>query len=75
MTPEQKIESVAKQIRQAELGIIPNLTCPYCEAVTKPGETLCCLKMAKAVAAVLQRVELSERLELAERIAEKALVN
>lgn len=75
LTPEQKIEYVANQIRACEIGAIQELDCPYCHASNRRGEPLCCNLFAAAALAILQREDLRERSELAERIGEKALVN
>jgi hypothetical protein len=74
LTPDQKIENIAQQIRACGLGALQELGCPYCGASNKQGQPLCCNLFAAAALAILQREDLREKSELAERIGEKALV-
>lgn len=75
LTPEEKIENIAQQMRACELGALQELACPYCGEINKQGEPLCCNLFAAAALAIMQRQDTRAQIEMADRIAEKALTN
>ena len=75
LTPDQKIDNIAQQMRACELGALQELACPYCGEINKQGQPLCCNLFAAAALAIMQRQDTREQIEMADRIAEKALTN
>jgi hypothetical protein len=71
ITPDERIEIVAANIAACERGESLFIPCPYCNALNKAGEPLCCNLLAYAAMAVCSRQEVNDTLEIAERIAEK----
>ncbi len=70
MTSEQKVENVEAQVKAAMRGATNVLTCPYCRLQNKPNEPICCMMMARAVAAIMERVDIAEQVEEIDRIRE-----
>lgn len=70
MTSEQKVENVEAQINAAMRGATNVLTCPYCQNQNKMGQTMCCMLMAQAVLAVMERKDIAEQVEEIEQIRE-----
>jgi hypothetical protein len=71
MTDEQKLGFVESQVRAARRGATNTLKCPYCDGSNNADqERMCCPTFIKAVAAVLDRMDLEETQEMVERIAE-----
>ncbi len=75
MTPDQKVDYVEKQVTALEQKRTNVLNCPYCETAIFEGDILCCIPLGRAVAAVIMRKETKEKIEQAERIAEKVASN
>jgi hypothetical protein len=58
MDPAQKFARVECQIRQAVLGSLEFIVCPYCASNVKLGvQKLCCKPMGEAAASVLRCME------------------
>jgi uncharacterized protein YoaH (UPF0181 family) len=73
VTGEQQIAFVESQIRAIRRGATTVVKCPYCDASNgSEAETMCCPTFIKAVAAVLDRLDLEETQEMVERIQEGA---
>jgi hypothetical protein len=63
-THAEPFARVDYQIRQASLGRLASLVCPYCSSNVMLGvEKLCCVPMGEAVDAVLRRMEPEDLLE------------
>jgi hypothetical protein len=75
LTPDEKIENIAQQMRACEIGALQELACPYCGSINTQGQPLCCNLFAAAALAIMQREDARAQLEMADRIAEKALRN
>ena len=75
LTPEEKIENVEKQLRIIELGAGSSIDCPYCGEVHTPESQPMCATLIKCIGAILQRKDIAQQAEMADRIAEKALTN
>ena len=83
MTGKEKIEFIAKQIRDLKQakswGVATHqdamIKCPYCDSQNIEGNPLCCELFAKAVAAILVNNWDKERADTAERIMEKVSQN
>ncbi len=69
-TARKNIESVRRQIRAMDVTGPMTIECPYCQEVTDPGGTFCCKRLIQAVAAVIDRVNVDDAIELVERIQE-----
>jgi hypothetical protein len=48
------------------------ISCPYCLSTSVPGTEFCCNKMHNALAVIMDRQDLLDRLDMANRIAEKS---
>lgn len=68
---ENRIAWIEQQIRDLRHGLIDKLRCPYCRALNKVDQTLCCVKMTVAIGAVLDRLDSEEKMEHAMRIADR----
>jgi hypothetical protein len=75
LTPDQKIEKVAENIALCEVGGSMFIPCPYCNALNKEGEPLCCRLFAIAAMAVISRQEIREQMDRTEQVLEKVLAN
>ena len=75
MTEVEKLDNVEHQVRAIEAGKFEVLVCPYCGMATAKGDDLCCDTFNKALHAVLDRIELQEKIDAANRIAERAARN
>lgn len=75
MTPEEKIARIEQRMRACQMGLADTIECPYCGAINREGDPLCCSLFAAATLAILARKDLDERSELAARIADKASSN
>lgn len=72
MTPEEKIENVRAQLDAICEERTNTFHCPYCGGNTVTGsESLCCLTLAKALDAILDREEFVDQAYLAARIADR----
>ena len=71
MTGEEKLAFVESQIRAVRRGATNVVKCPYCNASNgEEAEQMCCPTFIKAVAAVLDRLELEKTKETLEQISE-----
>jgi len=78
LTARQKLRALQRSIEAAELGKTKIVHCPYCQMdldFSPPGPfndnwqpPTCCADFALAVIAILQRKEMNETKDLAERI-------
>ncbi len=50
-----KLAKVAEQVNRMDaMGTKFDMECPYCGAITPPGETFCCRKMYNAVGVIIE---------------------
>lgn len=70
-TAEDRLQFVVGQVRDFQRGLTRSMQCPYCCSANHEGAVFCCDKMMLAVGAAIDRMELTERLEEAERIADR----
>lgn len=66
-----RVAWVEEQIMDFRRGFISKIRCPYCNALNKPDSEFCCDKMTLAVGAVCDKLDLQDRKDAAERIAER----
>lgn len=72
-TLEEKIDFIRKQIQDCEAGKLAEIFCPYCGGRNKAGaEKICCILMAKAATAVLDRMQVKDAKTAFENIGERA---
>jgi len=72
LTGEEKILSVEQQIRACEAGAASAILCPYCHAINTEATALCCHLLGAAVLAIFERMRVTEQIDLANEIADKA---
>ena len=75
MTAGQKIAYIEKQMIAVMNERQNTVNCPYCDTHNMSGETLCCGPFTRASAAILLRWDVKEKMEHAQRIAEKVSRN
>ena len=71
MTSEEKIANVNAQLDAIIEERTNVLHCPYCETNNQQGEELCCMTLAKAIEAILDRKHVHDLAQLAARIADR----
>jgi hypothetical protein len=76
---DEKLMSLAAQIRAAELGISKIIVCPYCQTrldfSPNPQDiapSWCCQKIALAASAIIQRQAQNEVIDMANRALDKS---
>ena len=71
MTAEEKLRNLESQIVLIERGQHDVISCPYCGGITPKGGAFCCKTVSEAIAAILDRMDLEQKIREAEAIAEK----
>lgn len=72
MTPAEKVENLAAQVRAVARGATDTITCPFCGLVSTPVQTiLCCNAAADVVIATLNHVVFKKQVETVERIMDR----
>lgn len=72
-TPEDRVKFVAAELHRAETTGTLLMSCPYCYALNRPGDPLCCRLFAIAALSVMSTKETEELVDEAKRITEQVL--
>jgi hypothetical protein len=78
LSGEEKLAFVRRKFDEMwATGEPRTIECPYCLRFVQPGEVVCCLTMAKAAAALIERAKLVEdgMNELQSRMYRRSLMN
>ena len=73
MTAREKVLDVERQVREIVAGHVQELHCPFCGEVSKPEmDLLCCENAAELVLAITTRIEVGEKLNVLDRVMDRA---
>jgi hypothetical protein len=65
---EDKLKNLESQVRAVRLGLADAIECPYCGQWNREGASLCCNTYLRTMIAVCDRLDVTEALELTDRI-------
>jgi hypothetical protein len=74
MDSQDKIQFVLEQVIKLRNGddVPLEVSCPYCLSTSVPGTEFCCKTMHNALAVIMDRQDLLDKIDTAERIREKS---
>lgn len=75
MTAEERLAYIEKQVAAVDQDRQNTLNCPYCDSQNLPGEPFCCVQFGRAIAAIMIRRDVREKIDHVERVMEKVSRN
>ncbi len=71
MNARDKVLEAERRIRAVIDGQTDQIVCPFCGLTSEPPQPLCCNYLAELVNAIVEHVEIKDRMEVCEHVIDR----